>query len=95
MAKLKVEWANSRALKAKIRPERDDLRPGWSLGGWTDGWTDRRKGGQMDACLKIHPCGLQDIGPLTPLLKKAKQVNVIYIQLNSALTEPPLTEFRI
>ena len=25
MAKLKVEWANSRALKAKIRPERDDL----------------------------------------------------------------------
>ena len=33
MAKLKVEWANSRALKAKIRPERADLRPGWSLGG--------------------------------------------------------------
>ena len=95
MAKLKVEWANSRALKAKIRPERADLRPGWSLGGWTDGWTDRRKDGQMDACLKIHPCGLQDIGPLTPLLKKAKQVNVIYIQLNPALTEPPLTEFRI
>ena len=43
MAKLKVEWANSRALKAKIRPERDDLRPGWSLGGmdrWMDGPTD-------------------------------------------------------
>ena len=61
-----------------------------------DGQIDHRwKDGQMDACLEIHPCGLQDIGPLTPLLKKAKQVNVIYIQLNPALTEPPLTEFRI
>ena len=85
MAKLKVEWAKSRALKAKIRPERADLRPGWSLGRM-----DRRKDGQMDACLEIHPCG-----PLTPLLKKATQVNVIHIQLNPALTEPLITEFRI
>ena len=46
MAKLKVEWANSRALKAKIRPERDDLRPGWSLGG--DGQMDGRTDGRMD-----------------------------------------------
>ena len=52
MAKLKVEWANSRALKAKIRPERADLRPGWSLGrmdrqmdGQTEGWTDGRMSG--------------------------------------------------
>ena len=62
------------------------------MDGWTDGRMDRRKDGQMDACLEIHSCGLQDIGPLTPLLKKAKQVNVIYIQLNPALAEPPLTE---
>ena len=89
MAKLKGEWANSRALKAKIRPERADLRPGWSLGRM-DRWMDIRKDGQMDACLEIHPCG-----PLTPLLKKATQVNVIHIQLNPALTEPPLMEFCI
>ena len=31
--------ANSRALKAKVRPERADLRPGRSLGGM-DGWMD-------------------------------------------------------
>ena len=48
MAKLKVEWANSRALKAKIRPERDDLRPGWSLGGWTDGWKEGQKDRRTD-----------------------------------------------
>ena len=93
MAKLKVEWANSRALKAKIRPERDDLRPGWSLGGmdrWMDGqmegWTD----GRMSENSPLWPTGHRPL-----LLKKAKQVNVIHIQLNPALTEPPLMEFRI
>ena len=32
------------------------------MDGRTDRWTDRR--------LKIHPCVLQDIVPLGPLLKK-------------------------
>ena len=32
----------------------------------TDGWTE----GQMDGHLEIHPCFLQDIGPLGPLPKK-------------------------
>ena len=93
MAKLKVEWANSRALKAKIRPERDDLRPQWSLGGmdrWMDGQTEGWTDGRMSGNSLLWPTGHRPL-----LLKKAKQVNVIHIQLNPALTEPPLMEFRI
>ena len=33
-------------------------------GGWEDG--------QKDGCLEIHPCVLQDIGPLGPLPKKGR-----------------------
>ena len=33
--------------------------------GWTDGRTDRR--------MEIHPCVLQDIGPLGPLPKKKER----------------------
>ena len=79
------ERADLGSERADLGPERGDLGFERGLGG----------DGRMDGRLEIHPCGLQDIGPLTPLLKKAKQVNVIYIQLNPALTEPPLTEFRI
>ena len=60
MAKLKVEWANSRALKAKIRPERDDLRPGWSLGGmdrWMDGQTEGWTDGRMSENSPLWPTG--------------------------------------
>ena len=60
MAKLKVEWANSRALKAKIRPERDDLRPGWSLGGmdrWMDGQTEGWTDGRMSGNSPLWPTG--------------------------------------
>ena len=38
-----------------------------ALGGgeWTEGWKDGR--------MEIHPCVLQDIGPLGPLPKKEKK----------------------
>ena len=36
------------------------------VNGGTDGQTD----GRMDGHLEIHPCVLQDIGPLGPLPKK-------------------------
>ena len=36
----------------------------------TDGWKDGQIEGQIDDHLKIHPCVLQAIGPLGPLLKK-------------------------
>ena len=50
-----------------LHPERPDMRPerakaASSQGGGTDG----RKDGHMG----IHPCVLQDIGPLGPLPKK-------------------------
>ena len=35
-------------------------------------WGDVRTYGRMDRCLEIHPCVLQDIGPLKPLPKKEK-----------------------
>ena len=35
-----------------------------------DGRTDGRMDGRMDRRLEIHPCVLQDIGPLGPLPKK-------------------------
>ena len=38
--------------------------------GWTDGRTDGQTDGRTDGCLEIHPCVLQDIGPLGPLPKK-------------------------
>ena len=41
--KLKIGGANSRALIVKIRPERDDLRPGWS---WGEEGADRWMGGR-------------------------------------------------
>ena len=43
------------------------------MDGRTDGWTDGKPDGWMDAHLEIHPCALQDIGPLGPLPKKANQ----------------------
>ena len=42
-----------------------------------DGWMDRRK--------EIHPCVLQDIGPLGPLPKKKKKKRKKKM-LNSCLT---------
>ena len=40
------------------------------MDGRTDGWTD----GRMDGHRTIHPCVLQDIGPLGPLPKKDAKV---------------------
>ena len=40
-----------------------------SGGGRTDGWME----GRTDGRLEIHPCVLQDIGPLGPLPKKEKE----------------------
>ena len=42
--------------------------PGWPTGG--DGPKDGRTEGRKDGRLEIHPCVLQDIGPLGPLPKK-------------------------
>ena len=45
--------------------------PGWPMGGErTEGRTEGRKDGRTDGHLEIHPCVLQDIGPLGPLPKK-------------------------
>ena len=49
----------------------------WGLealaGGGTDGWTDVWTDGRTDRRLEIHPCVLQDIGPLGPLPKKERK----------------------
>ena len=50
--------------RADLRPERADLGPERGLGG------DVRTEGRTDGRLEIHPCVLQDIGPLGPLPKK-------------------------
>ena len=42
--------------------------------GRTDGWTDGCTDGQTDGHLEIHPCVLQDIGPLRPLPKKSERM---------------------
>ena len=39
-----------------------------------DTCTDRRLNGRMDGRLEIHPCVLQDIGPLGPLPKKGVEL---------------------
>ena len=50
------------------------MGPGWPRGGgWKDIWKDVRKDVRKDirkdGRLEIHPCVLQDIGPLGPLQK--------------------------
>ena len=50
--------------RADFGLERADLGPERASGGGTDVRTDGR--------LEIHPCVLQDIGPLGPLPKKEK-----------------------
>ena len=52
--------------RANFGLERVDLGPERGLRGGTDGRMDRR----MCGCMEIHPCVLQDIGPLGPLPKK-------------------------
>ena len=71
-AKLRPGRASSRAWRAKIRPGRAH-EGAWmaNRGGGTYGWTDGRKDGRKDGRLEIHPCVLQDIGPLGPLPKKS------------------------
>ena len=93
MAKLKVEWANSRALKAKIRPERDDLRPGWSLGGmdrWMDGQTEGWTDGRMSENSPLWPTGHR---PFDTAAQKSKtsECNLYTVELCSNRT----TTYRI
>ena len=38
-----------------------------------DRWMDGRMHGWMDEHLEIHPCILQDIGPLGPLPKRGQR----------------------
>ena len=49
---------------------RTDGRTDRQTDGRMDGWTDGRIDGWTDGRLEIHPCVLQDIGPLGPLPKK-------------------------
>ena len=56
MADLGPEKADLGPMRADLGPQRVDLRVG---GGRTNGRTDGH--------LEIHPCVLQDIGPLGPL----------------------------
>ena len=58
-ADFRPEKADSRSERADLRPERTDLGPERGLGGGTYVRKDGR--------LEIHPCVLQDIGPLGPL----------------------------
>ena len=53
-------------------PERADLGPERGLGGGgrMDVWTYRHTDVRTYGCLEIHPCVLQDIGPLGRLPKK-------------------------
>ena len=39
---------------------------------WTNRWMDGRTDRWMDEHLEIHPCALQDIGPLGPLPKNGR-----------------------
>ena len=66
-AKLRPGRASWRAWRAKIRPGEPIMSPDGQQGG------DVRTDGRMDGRLAIHPCVLQDIGPLGPLPKKANQ----------------------
>ena len=63
--------ADFRPKRANFGSERADLGPERGLGGGrTYGRTDVRTYGRTDGRLEIHPCVLQDIGPLGPLPKK-------------------------
>ena len=68
---LRPERPDLRPERLDLRPERLDLRPErlekLRRGGRTDGRTDGRK--------EIHPCVLQDIGPLGPLPKKGGTIS--------------------
>ena len=71
--------ASSRAWRAKIRLGRahEGARMvnggGGRTEGRTEGRTDGRTDGREDGRLEIHPCVLQDIGPLGPLPKKVQK----------------------
>ena len=56
--------------RANFGLERVDFGPERGLGGM-----DRRTDGRMYGHLEIHPCVLQDIGPLGPLPKKGDRLN--------------------
>ena len=72
--------------RSDLRPGRPDFRPGrpdfrlksrfQASVGWTgaSGLGRGEMDGRTDRCMEIHPCVLQDIGPLGPLPKKANQV---------------------
>ena len=63
---------------------------GQMLDGWTDGQMDRRTDGrtngqtdrQMDEHKEIHPCVLQDVGPLGPLPKKCSNRTLMHHMVN-------------
>ena len=51
----------------------------------TDLRTDVRMDGRMDGRLEIHPCVLQDIGPLGPLPKKYPKRSFLHFSTRSPL----------
>ena len=53
---MRSERANSRAQRAKIRPESADFRPRWLMRGGMEGRKDGRMDGQKEGRLEIHPC---------------------------------------
>ena len=67
---LRLRGLSFRPERADFGPERADLGPERGLGG---GRTDGRTYVRTDGRLEIHPCVLQDIGPLGPLPKKEKK----------------------
>ena len=58
------------------------------LGGRTYVRTYGRTDGRMYRHLEIHPCVLQDIGPLGPLPKKGRNKNIVSIAQKITIWEP-------
>ena len=65
--------------------------PGWPTGGGTDGRTDGQTDGRTDrrkdGRLEIHPCVLQDIGPLGPLPKKHLKCSFSHFLIHTLSTD--------
>ena len=84
MSDFRFEQANFHPQRAYFKPERTVLGPQRADSGSRrarlelerpegDVWTYVWMYGETDGRLEIHPCVLQDIGPLRPLLKKCRK----------------------